>query len=83
MSRLGLGIVDEQHRFGVFDRARLKALGPEANLLMMTSTPIPRSLALSLFANLSISFLDELPPGRRPVPTPIDPYTRISVSWCQ
>ena len=69
MSRLGLGIIDEQHRFGVFDRARLKALGPEANLLMMTATPIPRSLALSLFANLSISFLDELPPGRTPVET--------------
>ena len=69
MSRLGLGIIDEQHRFGVFDRARLKALGPEANLLMMTATPIPRSLALSLFANLNISFLDELPPGRTPIET--------------
>jgi ATP-dependent DNA helicase RecG len=66
---LGLGIIDEQHRFGVFDRARLKALGPGANLLMMTATPIPRSLALSLFANLNISFLDELPPGRTPVET--------------
>jgi len=67
--RLGLGIIDEQHRFGVFDRARLKALGPEANLLMMTATPIPRSLALSLFANLDLSFLDELPPGRTPIET--------------
>jgi ATP-dependent DNA helicase RecG len=66
---LGLGIIDEQHRFGVFDRAKLKALGPGANLLMMTATPIPRSLALSLFANLNISFLDELPPGRTPVET--------------
>jgi ATP-dependent DNA helicase RecG len=69
INRLGLGIIDEQHRFGVFDRARLKALGPEANLLMMTATPIPRSLALSLFANLYISFLDELPPGRTPIET--------------
>ena len=69
ISRLGLGIIDEQHRFGVFDRARLKALGPEANLLMMTATPIPRSLALSLFANLSVSYLDELPPGRTPIET--------------
>ena len=68
---LGLGIIDEQHRFGVFDRAKLKALGPGANLLMMTATPIPRSLALSLFANLNISFLDELPPGRTPVETMI------------
>ncbi len=67
--RLGVGVIDEQHRFGVFDRARLKALGAEANLLMMTATPIPRSLALSLFANLEISFLDELPPGRLPIAT--------------
>lgn len=69
--RLGLGVIDEQHRFGVFDRARLKALGAEANLLMMTATPIPRSLALSLFANLQVSFLDELPPGRAPITTEI------------
>ena len=71
INRLGLGVIDEQHRFGVFDRARLKALGPEANLLMMTATPIPRSLALSLFANLHISFLDELPPGRTPIETTV------------
>lgn len=69
--RFGLGVIDEQHRFGVFDRARLKALGAEANLLMMTATPIPRSLALSLFANLQVSFLDELPPGRTPITTEI------------
>ncbi|MGH7781851.1 MAG: ATP-dependent DNA helicase RecG [Candidatus Binataceae bacterium] len=71
LRRLGLGVIDEQHRFGVFDRARLKALGAEANLLMMTATPIPRSLALSLFANLEVSFLDELPPGRTPITTEI------------
>jgi ATP-dependent DNA helicase RecG len=69
--RLGLGVIDEQHRFGVFDRARLKALGAEANLLMMTATPIPRSLAMSLFANLEVSFLDELPPGRMPIATQV------------
>ena len=68
---LGLGIIDEQHRFGVFDRARLKALGPQANVLMMTATPIPRSLAMSLFANLDVSFLDEMPPGRTPIATEI------------
>jgi ATP-dependent DNA helicase RecG len=67
--KLGLGIIDEQHRFGVFDRARLKALGPTANLLMMTATPIPRSLAMSLFANLDVSVLDEMPAGRTPVAT--------------
>ncbi|HVA79665.1 MAG TPA: ATP-dependent DNA helicase RecG [Candidatus Binataceae bacterium] len=69
--RLGLGVIDEQHRFGVFDRARFKALGAEANLLMMTATPIPRSLAMSLFANLEVSILDELPPGRTPITTEI------------
>jgi ATP-dependent DNA helicase RecG len=68
---LALGVIDEQHRFGVFDRAKLKAIGPTANLLMMTATPIPRSLAMSLFANLDLSFLDELPAGRTPIATEI------------
>jgi ATP-dependent DNA helicase RecG len=66
---LALGVIDEQHRFGVFDRAKMKAIGPKANLLMMTATPIPRSLAMSLFANLDVSFLDELPAGRTPIAT--------------
>jgi ATP-dependent DNA helicase RecG len=69
--RLGLAIIDEQHRFGVFDRARLKALGPSAHVLLMTATPIPRSLALTLLANLDISTLDEMPPGRTPIETRI------------
>ena len=68
---LAIGVIDEQHRFGVFDRARLKAVGPKANLLMMTATPIPRSLAMSLFANLDVSFLDELPAGRTRIETEI------------
>jgi ATP-dependent DNA helicase RecG len=71
MRGLALGVIDEQHRFGVFDRAKMKALGPKANLLMMTATPIPRSLAMSLFANLDVSFLDELPAGRTPIATEI------------
>jgi ATP-dependent DNA helicase RecG len=71
MKGLALGVIDEQHRFGVFDRAKLKALGPKANVLMMTATPIPRSLAMSLFANLDVSFLDELPAGRTPISTEI------------
>ena len=71
MRGLALGVIDEQHRFGVFDRAKMKSLGPKANLLMMTATPIPRSLAMSLFANLDVSFLDELPAGRMPIATEI------------
>ena len=70
-AKLGLAIIDEQHRFGVFDRARLKSLGPAAHMLLMTATPIPRSLAMTLFANLDVSFLDELPPGRTPIATQI------------
>jgi len=69
IARLGLGIIDEQHRFGVFDRARLKDLGPTANVLLMTATPIPRSLAMTLFANLDLSILDEMPPGRTRIST--------------
>ncbi len=77
--KLGLAIIDEQHRFGVFDRARLKSLGPAAHVLLMTATPIPRSLAMTLFANLDVSFLDELPPGRMPVATQIFADDEMSV----
>jgi ATP-dependent DNA helicase RecG len=77
MRGLALGVIDEQHRFGVFDRAKMKALGPKANVLMMTATPIPRSLAMSLFANLDVSFLDELPAGRTPIATEI--YTELDI----
>jgi ATP-dependent DNA helicase RecG len=71
MRRLGIAIIDEQHRFGVFDRARLMALGSQANVLLMTATPIPRSLAMALFRNLDVSSLDELPPGRTLVTTDV------------
>ena len=69
MRKLGLAVIDEQHRFGVFDRARLIALGSQANVLLMTATPIPRSLAQTLFRNLNVSALDEMPPGRTPITT--------------
>lgn len=67
--RLGLTIIDEQHRFGVEQRARLRAKGVAPHTLHMTATPIPRTLAQSVYADLDVSVLDELPPGRTPIET--------------
>jgi ATP-dependent DNA helicase RecG len=68
-ARLGLAIVDEQHRFGVRQRLALKEKGQFAHQLAMSATPIPRTLAMSYYADLDVSVLDELPPGRSPVTT--------------
>jgi len=70
MPRLGLAIVDEQHRFGVAQRLALRDKGiADAHQLMMSATPIPRTLAMTFYADLDVSVLDEMPPGRTPVTT--------------
>ena len=68
-ARLGLVIVDEQHRFGVLQRKRLIDKGASPDVLVMTATPIPRTLSLTIFGELDVSIIDEMPPGRRPADT--------------
>ena len=67
--KLGLGIIDEQHRFGVRQRAVLRGKGSNPHILVMTATPIPRTLSLTVYGDLALSVIDEMPPGRTPVET--------------
>ena len=73
---LGLAIIDEQHRFGVLQRATLRAKGLHPDVLVMTATPIPRTLALTTYGDLDVSIMREMPPGRHPIATTARPETR-------
>jgi ATP-dependent DNA helicase RecG len=74
---LGLAVVDEQHRFGVHQRLALSGKGEAADLLVMTATPIPRSLVLTYFGDMDVSILDEKPPGRTPIDTRVISLERL------
>jgi ATP-dependent DNA helicase RecG len=80
-AKLGIVVVDEQHRFGVRQRTLLKSKGEHPEMLTMTATPIPRSLAMTLHGDLDVSILDELPPGRTPIKTTLLTHAQIGHSY--
>jgi len=79
--RLGLVIVDEQHRFGVLQRKRLMEKGTSPHVLVMTATPIPRTLALTVYGDLDLSVIDEMPPGRTPIETRWSDQSQLAGVW--
>jgi len=79
--RLGLVLIDEQHRFGVLQRQALAGKGVRPDVLVMTATPIPRTLAMTLYGDLDLSVLDELPPGRTPIATRVLAARERAKAW--
>jgi ATP-dependent DNA helicase RecG len=73
LTRLGVAVIDEQHRFGVMQRSRLRQKGTAPDVLVMTATPIPRTLVLTVYGDLDVSVLDEMPAGRQPIATLVRP----------
>jgi ATP-dependent DNA helicase RecG len=78
---LGLVVIDEQHRFGVMQRARLREKGMHPDVLVMTATPIPRTLALTVYGDLDVSVMRDMPPGRRAIVTTVRPESRRADSY--
>ena len=76
-TRLGLAVIDEQHKFGVMQRARLRDQGTMPDVLVMTATPIPRTITMTLYGDLDVSTLDELPPGRGKIVTGVRPVAKL------
>lgn len=81
LAQIGLVVVDEQHRFGVNQRAKLSQIGNQPHRLTMSATPIPRTVALTLFGDLDVSIIDEMPPGRQPIKTWVVPQTKHQAAY--